>query len=388
MTKVKICDIVQSYSPRSGGVKFYLTAKMRCLAERDDVRHLAVVPSHRTVCRREYDSTVYEVRSPSLPGSVDYRLLMNKRRILAIIEAERPDVIEVDGAYLSAWIGLSAGARFGIPVVGFYHSDFPRKLSDKARSLLPDGVCDLLAASIDGYLRRLYNRMAATVVALHKYETILGQIGIRNVVRIPLGVETDIFYPRDSRASILDRFDLPPETVLFFYAGRLAEMKNIDILLSMMARLSDDHPPCRLIIAGDGELRDEVSAATDASPDITWLPYIQDRNELARFYSAADLFVHAGVMETFGLVSVEAQACGTRVLGVRGGGLEKTLEGEDPLIMAEDASAEALADAVERIRAMDEGEAERMARSRRVRERFSWERTFLGMVGLYETLKL
>ena len=80
------------------------------------------------------------------------------------------------------------------------------------------------------------------------------------------------------------------------------------------------------------------------------------------------MFVHAGAMETFGLVSVEAQACGTRVLGVRGGGLEKTLKGEAPLIMAEEASAEA----VEQVRAMDEEEAARMERSRRVRERFSF----------------
>ena len=380
---MKICDIVQSFSPRSGGVKFYLTAKMRCLAERGDVQHMAIVPSHRNVHRREYDSTVYEVRSPHLPFSLDYRLLMDKNQIMAIVGAERPDVIEVDGAYLSAWIGLAAGTRFGIPVVGFYHSDFPRKLSDKARNRLPNLVRDPLAAAIDGYLRRLYNRMDATVVALPKYETILGRIGIRNVVRIPLGVETDIFYPRESRSSILDRFGLPPDTILLFYAGRLAGMKRIDSLLSMMARLTGDHPFYHLIIAGDGELRDEVSASADASPHITWLPYIQERDELARFYSAADLFVHAGAMETFGLVSVEAQACGARVLGVRGGGLEKTLEGEAPLIMAEDASAGALADAVERIRALDEGEAARMERSRRVREKFSWERTFRGMVGLY-----
>jgi len=77
-------------------------------------------------------------------------------------------------------------------------------------------------------------------------------------------------------------------------------------------------------------------------------------------------------METFGLVSAVAQACGTRGLGVRGGGLEKTLKGEAPLIMAEEASAEASAEAVEQVRAMDEEEAARMERSRRVRERFSF----------------
>jgi alpha-1,6-mannosyltransferase len=150
-------------------------------------------------------------------------------------------------------------------------------------------------------------------------------------------VETDIFSPRRSRGAILDRFGLDDEIFLLFYAGRLAEMKHIESVLSMMARLTGDRPSYHLIIAGDGELRDEVSAAAEASPHITWIPYIREREELACFYAAADLFIHAGTMETFGLASVEAQACGTRVLGVKGSRLEETLEGEEPLIMAEDA---------------------------------------------------
>jgi hypothetical protein len=59
-----------------------------------------------------------------LIGSVDYRILMDRERILSIVEAERPHVIEVDNAYLSARIAVHAGERFRVPVVGFYHSDF------------------------------------------------------------------------------------------------------------------------------------------------------------------------------------------------------------------------------------------------------------------------
>ena len=51
---------------------------------------------------------------------------------------------------------------------------------------------------------------------------------------------------------------------------------------------------------------------------VSWIPYCADPGELARYFRAADLFVHPGVQETFGLVALESQACGTPVVGIRG----------------------------------------------------------------------
>lgn len=409
---MKICDIIQSYGPKSGGVKRYLINKMRYFSR--SIRftggghfHVAIVPSHRDAMRIEYATRIYEVKSPYIPGSADYRLLMKGKRIQRIIEAEsrdreRIDLIEVDSAYISAWIGVREARRFGIPIVAFYHSDFPRNLGEKLERLHPKMVMDAIARGVTKrtreYLQRLYGHMDATVVATRKYEAILEDMGIGPLARIPLGVNIYKFYPRNSRKMIFEKHGLSDDTRLLLYVGRLAEMKQIDALLEMMSRLSRSGERFQLIIIGEGELRDVVAAAASSRGDVTWLSYTNSQEVLARYYSAADLFVHAGTMETFGLVSLEAQACGTRVIGVKGGGMEETLEGESPLIMAspgaspgahpgaEDEMPERLAEAVLEATALDEGQEKRDERRQRIVENFSWDSTFRKMVALYEGL--
>jgi alpha-1,6-mannosyltransferase len=58
---------------------------------------------------------------------------------------------------------------------------------------------------------------------------------------------------------------------------------------------------------------------------ITWLPYCQSPTELADFYRAANLFVHPGMHETFGLVTLESQACGTPVITIQGNPMDRLL---------------------------------------------------------------
>ena len=107
---------------------------------------------------------------------------------------------------------------------------------------------------------------------------------------------------------------------------------------------------------------------------------------MADFYSAADLFVHAGDCETFGLVSLEAQACGTRVLAVRGGCLDEGLQYEEPLIMAKDTSGKALAEAVDAIWKLKETRTNRELRRQKIEQLFSCDVTFSKLTHLYTTL--
>ncbi len=380
---MKICDIVQSYSPRSGGVKRYITNKMGYFTEKPDVSHILIVPAPRDRTRYEYHTKIYEIKSPFLYGSVDYRLLMSLRRILEVIRRETPDIIEVDSAYVSAWIALKAGNRMNIPVVAFYHSEYPRKLADKVREYIPRMLSDRLSDWINAYVRNLYNRMDTTFVATKSFQSLLEKIGVKGLVQVPLGVNIRDFYPRNCRESVFRKLGLSPETRLLFYAGRLAGMKNIDSLIKMMDILKNNEFSCHLLIAGDGELRDEIAPTAENRDDITLYPYIQDRNNLAQYYSGADLFVHAGTMETFGLVSLEAQACGTRVVAVRNGGIDSTLEGENPLIMAENEKPESLAEAVQKALELYETTEDKMARRKRIVEHFSWESTFEKLLAHY-----
>ncbi len=383
---MKLCDIAQFYSPLSGGVKRYLLDKQRFLAARPGWSHVLVIPSHRNAVTRTGAATVHEIRSPRLLGSRSYRLLVAKRRILEVVEAEEPDLIEVGDPYRTAWIGLEAGRRLGIPVVAFYHSDFPRAIGRTVERFAGPWMQRLISGPVRRYLVGLYNRMAATIVSSGRLCVVLESCGIEGIVNIPLGTDVRTFSPRDSRAAVRAGLNLADDTRLLLFVGRLAREKNLRQLIAALDHLPADAPPHRLVLIGDGELGDFARAEAARRPALTVLPYFDSPERLAEMYSAADLFVHPGRYETFGIVALEAQACGTPVLTVREGGVEDTTEGDQPRWSAVDGSAPALAAAIDRFLRTGDTAENRLARRRRIERRFSTEATFTRLTALYEHL--
>ena len=386
-SRLTVCDVVQAYSEVSGGVKRYVHDKMHYAAQRDDIGHVLIVPGEGNTRRAERGSRVYEVASPPIPGSKGYRFLWDAGRIRDIIHAESPDVIEVGNAYWPAWVSIKAAKSERIPVVGFYHSDFPRALGDKLGDILKTiAVDEMITDTIEAYLVNLYNKMAATVTATRHFKDLLEAMGVQNVVHIPLGADTDIFHPTESRADVLTELGLSENVFLIFYAGRFAGMKNIPEMIAMMDHLQEAPRPAHLVLMGDGDYAEMVEEAQRGRNDVTRRAYCANPSELARWYAAADLFLNPGTHETFGLVAVEAQACGTRVLGVRGGGMDEVLEGEQPLIMADSEAPTDLSRAVKAVIDLDEGTVEKHARRRRMVERFAITKNFDTLFRLYRRL--
>jgi alpha-1,6-mannosyltransferase len=168
--------------------------------------------------------------------------------------------------------------------------------------------------------------------------------------------------------------------------GRIAREKNIRQVLAMLDCLGRADGGFHLVMVGDGELRRLVRRRAAAGAGLTWIPYCGDSGRLAELYSACDLLIHAGTAETFGLVSLEAQACGSRVLAVRGGGLDETLEFEPHPVMAESAEPAALAEGVRRVRDLAEPVQARLARSRVVHEHFACDGTYTRLLHIYDTV--
>lgn len=382
---MKICDIVQFFSPLSGGVKRYITDKARFLSERDDVTHVAIVPSDRDALQTHYRSRIYEVGSFRLIGSQSYRMLLSRKQIEHILDMEKPDIIEVGDPYRSAWIAADYAERHNLRLVAYYHSDYPRALSRTVRRFGGRLAEDFCSRHIGSYLINLYSRMDATVVASHRLENILGDLGIPNLVRIPLGTDTDVFYPRESRERVFHELGIPNEGHMLLYAGRLAREKNIRAMIGTLDELPRELD-CRLIIIGDGEQRRLVEQQSALRDDLVWLPYCGTPDRLAELYSAADLFVHTGTCETFGLTSLESQSCGARVIAIRGGGVDETLEGESPIIMAESPEPASIAKAIKSALVLKENDVDRKKRSRRIAKHFSGRSCYTSLVKLYHDL--
>jgi alpha-1,6-mannosyltransferase len=111
---------------------------------------------------------------------------------------------------------------------------------------------------------------------------------------------------------------------------------------------------------------------------------MKDKEELARLYRTCDLVVHPSVNETFGLVPVEAQACGRLVAGLRGGNLELNIRAGLDTWAARNTPA-GLAGTVRALAAIDRRPLEQ-AVAKAVREEFSWPKAFDQLWSVYREL--
>jgi alpha-1,6-mannosyltransferase len=162
-------------------------------------------------------------------------------------------------------------------------------------------------------------------------------------------VDTNVFKPAPADGkSIRALLGVARGQKLLLYVGRLAMEKNTQRLFQAFEILHRRHPnEFHLLVIGDGPQRKDLRDLRQRTKNASWIQYCTDSGDLARYYRAADLFVHPGVQETFGFVALESQACGTPVVGIRGSYMDRIICHEQES-WARENSAEALADAIER----------------------------------------
>ncbi|HSH39754.1 MAG TPA: glycosyltransferase [Chthoniobacterales bacterium] len=325
---MKICDLTQFYSPLSGGVKRYVHEKINYIQSAcPNDEHILIIPDAKTGVTTADRSRIYSIHSPLLSRTSRYRALINLRAIEQVFERERPDVIEVGDPYQTAWKAVASGRALRVPVVGFYHSHFAEAYLRSTSKFLGRTASEAVMDFARRYVRNLYNRFEATLVPSHELARVLIGWGVRNVHAVDLGVNTNVFRPDAAdRIEMRRSLGIRDDQKLLLYVGRLAVEKNVQTLFGAFEQLTARRPGrYHLLVIGDGPHRDGVRRLQQLSPNVTWRSYCQDSAELARYYRAADLFVHPGVQETFGLVALESQACGTPVVGIGGSYMDRII---------------------------------------------------------------
>jgi alpha-1,6-mannosyltransferase len=158
------------------------------------------------------------------------------------------------------------------------------------------------------------------------------------------------------------------------FAGRFAREKNIEVLCDALRRLGS---PYHLLLIGSGAL--------PALPrNVTVWPYERDAMKLATLLASCDVFVHAGNRETFGLVLLEAMACGLPPVVVRGGALAELVEGHG--IVVERAEGADFAEGITAAFTADAAEIGREARQW-VEGNCTWDHALRGLLGLYTRVR-
>ncbi len=226
-------------------------------------------------------------RSFACPTYPEIRLaLLPYRKLSAWISEFRPEAIHIA---TEGPLGMAA-RRYcvsrGLNFTTSYHTQFPQYL--RSRFPIPVSL---------SYRALLWFHSAAThcMVSTQTVRDQLAERGFRNLVHWQRGVDTSLFRPREK-----DFLDMPRPIAA--YMGRVAIEKNIDAFLRMRWHGSK-------LVIGDGP---ELPRLKAQYPDAVYVGY-RFSEDLARHIAASDVLVFPSLTDTFGLVNLEAMACGVPV---------------------------------------------------------------------------
>src|SRR6202171_1892877 len=181
---MRLVDTTLFFSPTSGGVKRYLTAKHAWLAARGAHRHSILVPGSQTRLPPRGISTIAGVQ---LPFTFNYRLPLSPRIWTRTLFALEPDLIEVGDVFHPAWCAAHVARARNIPLVAFFHSHLAQVVRRRFG-------CSADRA-ITRYVRHIYGQFDLVLAPSNLMCGYLARLGVARSVYQPLGVDTEIFSP-------------------------------------------------------------------------------------------------------------------------------------------------------------------------------------------------
>ncbi|HLY34614.1 MAG TPA: D-inositol-3-phosphate glycosyltransferase, partial [Jatrophihabitantaceae bacterium] len=290
--------------------------------------------------------------------------------------------------WLSGQVGWPAKERWGVPLVHSAHT-----LARVKNALLAEGdqpepmarvigeeqvvaEADRLVASTEGEADELVEHYGAD----------------RDRVRVVApGVDLDTFTP-GPQTQARQRLGLRPDVPTLLFVGRIQPLKAPDLLLRAAARLREDAAfadRLQIVVVGaasgsviePGWLAD-LAATLDLDGTVRFAP-AAPRELLADYYRAADLTVVPSYNESFGLVALESQACGTPVVAAAVGGLSTAVRDGVSGVLVDGHDPEQWAKILGELLRMPLARAALATQARRHAAKFSWDRTTDGLAATY-----
>ncbi len=298
--------------------------------------------------------------------------------------------------WLSALVAREIAARWDLPTVQMFHT-----LGLVKREIMDEDSNGESEARI-AIERRAVNESDALVAASEIEATELEQLyGARpeKISVIPCGVDPEVFRPvRQADARRALGREQCERLVLF--VGRIEQIKGIEVLLDALGLLFTRRPDLRgdvcLVVVGGALDPDDDAPEIEKLRELRRLVHAHrmedsvdfigslDQARLALWYAAADVCAVPSLSESFGLVALEAMACGTPVVATRVGGLQTVVKEGASGLLVPAADSAALAEAIEQV-LMDHRLRMHLAHGARERaEGFTWSRVADGIEALYD----
>lgn len=317
---MRIAHLTQSYPPMISGAALVVQDLARNQADHGH-NLLIIAASDRAEAYTVRDGRlqVERLTSRKNPARVGQRyLLWPARAVATALHVFAPDVIHLHEPLVLGWSGLRAGQRLGVPTIFTAH-----QLPWFAAAYTPrlPGLPRLVELLLWQYARWFLRQCTAVVAAT----TTIGQIvarqtGVRTHI-IGLGIDLQRYSPRPDNAvedrQLRQKYRLHPTQPVLIHVGRLDKDKSVEEVLRAAAQVFP-WADAQLVIVGDGSQRSALMALSQQlgiAERCHFTGYVApDNDDLPGLYRLATVFVTASTIETFGLVVVEAMACGCPVV--------------------------------------------------------------------------
>ncbi len=333
MKRLHIGQFNDSFPPTIDGVAQVVKNYAQHLqATHSDVT--VVTPRYQGV-EDNYPFDVYRYQSLPLEKQFRYRV-GNPFNPKTLVELRRKkfDLIHIHAPFASSVLASAIDPRHKIPVVMTYHTKFEYDLE---KQIHYNGFQKVAMQFMLNNIKRA-DEVWAVTDGCGKALQDIGYDGdyyvMENGTDFPLG-RTD----KEAVAALREQYQIPDDTFVFLFVGRMMWYKNARIIIDAMRYLKQRNLPFRMLMVGSGIDMPDIqayAAMAGLENDVHFVGPVYDRESLRTYYSLADLFIFPSTYDTSGIVVKEAAACYCPSLLIRGScASEGALHGENALLAEE-----------------------------------------------------
>ena len=389
---IKICQIVPCFPYREhldgqpvemgyhiGGVEkhvYYLCQELAKLGNEVTVI-TTKSPSHDNLCEIESNLNIYRV-SPGISLYASFlpfqTLKVLKPGKYHMIHAHTPTPAIADIAALKNY-------RQRCPFVLTYHNDITKG------GILGSVVSAIYNTTLGAFLLRHTDAIIATTKSYAEQSKRLKK-HLPKVKLIPNGVDIEQFRPNIDGNRIREEYKLHQDSKIVLFTGRIDSYKGCDYLVRAFGLIANELPQAHLLFVGTGPLMEKMkmlSKDLNIAPKVIFAGYVPDK-DLPYYYAACDVFTLPSIssLEGFGIVQLEAMACGKPVITTTLPGPHEVDAEGVATIHVLPRNEEALAKAILKT-LTDKKLAETMGKNGRklVEEKYSWSRVAQSTQELY-----
>jgi len=339
---MRLLFVTQDFPPDIGGIQTYSWELARRLSPKMSALEV-VAPARPGAAAVDREAPFPVTRVPGRPSLLP---ITGLRAVWRRARTLRPD-----------WALHAQWQTVGTSLLARRLTGWPRRIACAAhgRELLFNPAASLpgLRGAYDALRRGLLRRIDTFVPVSRYTARLLHERGVspERTHVVSNGTDPDRFRPREPSA-FREELGLSDRSVLLT-VGRLVSRKGVDTVLRALPSVAEARPDVTYVVVGTGPDRPRLERLT---AELGLEEHVQFRGRVAnealpRYYSAADLFVMPARedppdVEGFGLVFLEANACGTPVVGARTGGIPDAIRDGETGLLVPPSDPEALAEAI------------------------------------------